>query len=46
MSLFLFQSSFESSVNSYDSQTASLIDKIYSKFESSVNSYDSQTKIK
>ena len=35
--------SFESSVNSYDSQTLFPHDKEYLMFESSVNSYDSQT---
>ena len=35
--------SFESSVNSYDSQTRELNDPTVDLFESSVNSYDSQT---
>ena len=35
--------SFESSVNSYDSQTFLLRNARSSGFESSVNSYDSQT---
>ena len=35
---------FESSVNSYDSQTRLLISTLGRLFESSVNSYDSQTK--
>ena len=35
---------FESSVNSYDSQTIVLNVNFALKFESSVNSYDSQTK--
>ena len=34
---------FESSVNSYDSQTLLMLILITLKFESSVNSYDSQT---
>ena len=34
---------FESSVNSYDSQTSTIIRKRTDWFESSVNSYDSQT---
>ena len=34
---------FESSVNSYDSQTNVIISNNYVSFESSVNSYDSQT---
>ena len=34
---------FESSVNSYDSQTSILSDTAFAEFESSVNSYDSQT---
>ena len=34
---------FESSVNSYDSQTAINISNVSGQFESSVNSYDSQT---
>ena len=34
---------FESSVNSYDSQTSTIIRKRPDWFESSVNSYDSQT---
>ena len=34
---------FESSVNSYDSQTVELSFAYISEFESSVNSYDSQT---
>ena len=34
---------FESSVNSYDSQTGHIKKNQYSMFESSVNSYDSQT---
>lgn len=33
---------FESSVNSYDSQTATVYEISYSSFESSVNSYNSQ----
>ena len=36
---------FESSVNSYDSQTIIRISKIPLRFESSVNSYDSQTPV-
>ena len=35
--------SFESSVNSYDSQTLSVRERGQLWFESSVNSYDSQT---
>ena len=35
---------FESSVNSYDSQTSGGRSKWRIRFESSVNSYDSQTK--
>ena len=35
---------FESSVNSYDSQTRHCKTPLTHKFESSVNSYDSQTK--
>ena len=35
---------FESSVNSYDSQTYKLLTATNYQFESSVNSYDSQTK--
>ncbi len=34
---------FESSVNSYDSQTYKNVLRYSSEFESSVNSYDSQT---
>ena len=34
---------FESSVNSYDSQTVKTVYNSIDKFESSVNSYDSQT---
>ena len=34
---------FESSVNSYDSQTGMLVKDVEVLFESSVNSYDSQT---
>ena len=34
---------FESSVNSYDSQTTALLCPVFLSFESSVNSYDSQT---
>ena len=34
---------FESSVNSYDSQTIAVILIVIVTFESSVNSYDSQT---
>ena len=34
---------FESSVNSYDSQTRALFLQSMDMFESSVNSYDSQT---
>ena len=34
---------FESSVNSYDSQTTRILDSALCRFESSVNSYDSQT---
>ena len=34
---------FESSVNSYDSQTVKHVYKAFFVFESSVNSYDSQT---
>ena len=34
---------FESSVNSYDSQTVIRLLMLGEKFESSVNSYDSQT---
>ena len=34
---------FESSVNSYDSQTFGYNDTTHEVFESSVNSYDSQT---
>ena len=34
---------FESSVNSYDSQTEAMTDWQMMEFESSVNSYDSQT---
>ena len=34
---------FESSVNSYDSQTDGEVRNQEAKFESSVNSYDSQT---
>ena len=34
---------FESSVNSYDSQTQEKEIELQAKFESSVNSYDSQT---
>ncbi len=34
---------FESSVNSYDSQTKIVIENPIPRFESSVNSYDSQT---
>ena len=34
---------FESSVNSYDSQTAMKAKNETAEFESSVNSYDSQT---
>ena len=36
---------FESSVNSYDSQTTSLYYLPSCSFESSVNSYDSQTSV-
>ena len=36
---------FESSVNSYDSQTSNGIRFVRIVFESSVNSYDSQTNI-
>ncbi len=36
---------FESSVNSYDSQTRDRGRKRTKKFESSVNSYDSQTTV-
>ena len=36
---------FESSVNSYDSQTTYENNERQLKFESSVNSYDSQTRI-
>ena len=36
---------FESSVNSYDSQTKVIIFPHLHLFESSVNSYDSQTKL-
>ena len=39
MSLHLF----ESSVNSYDSQTVNSLKYNWQSFESSVNSYDSQT---
>ena len=35
---------FESSVNSYDSQTNIDLHNVPYEFESSVNSYDSQTK--
>ena len=35
---------FESSVNSYDSQTKTWLKQAKDMFESSVNSYDSQTK--
>ena len=38
-----FRCRFESSVNSYDSQTSILSDTAFAEFESSVNSYDSQT---
>ena len=34
---------FESSVNSYDSQTVTTLKELLKTFESSVNSYDSQT---
>ena len=34
---------FESSVNSYDSQTVNMFYGCFVTFESSVNSYDSQT---
>ena len=34
---------FESSVNSYDSQTQGKLEGVLALFESSVNSYDSQT---
>ena len=34
---------FESSVNSYDSQTTMVFHRSLQGFESSVNSYDSQT---
>ena len=36
---------FESSVNSYDSQTEQYFNDVDVEFESSVNSYDSQTYI-
>ena len=39
----IFHVQFESSVNSYDSQTSTIIRKRPDWFESSVNSYDSQT---
>ena len=40
-----WQKMFESSVNSYDSQTQGSEQLLPVQFESSVNSYDSQTKI-
>ena len=39
----MFYCTFESSVNSYDSQTDEKCIKYALTFESSVNSYDSQT---
>ena len=36
---------FESSVNSYDSQTLDDLYDMIQRFESSVNSYDSQTNL-
>ena len=41
--LLLCNEVFESSVNSYDSQTSVVSFPLLTVFESSVNSYDSQT---
>ena len=42
----IYRYPFESSVNSYDSQTLTYMDILIRRFESSVNSYDSQTQEK